>query len=218
MSNLGPAFLALLIATAANVLELVALKYPRTYFLLTVSSCPPLYIYSLIYGAIAGFIVFTGIIPAQLRTNIDIWTEALLVGIGIKAVLRIRFFSVPEANTSTKLEVPVGFETFIFILDTWFLPMIDLSEFNRVRRFLEPWADKFSDLKEVRQIFEHELSQNYKSVWKEIEAKLDDPDPNSIKKISDAFEYFLKQMGKETLIRAFDLKPQKTGETTVGSV
>src|SRR5436190_8278552 len=107
MSNLGPAFVALLLASVITVAELITSEYSDTFFI--VRSSPSLYVYSLIYGVLAFITVLTGFPHIEVVGISNSWSEAIVVGLSIKAVLHIRIFSVKIGQGTDPL--PFGTET-----------------------------------------------------------------------------------------------------------
>src|SRR5262249_38619671 len=123
----------------------------------------------------------------------------------VKAFLHIRFFNVP-APTTGSTPIPVGLETLVYIFEPWFLRTIDLKEFNGVRSFLDPWVQKYPDADTVLQSIRKNLfTEEHNFIMKDVERALHDPNPDSSKKVLDALEIYLKNMGRESLVRAFPL-------------
>src|SRR2546423_952318 len=94
MTNLGPAFIALLIASVITAIELITTYYSSTFF--TIRSCPYFYLYSLIYGVIALIIVASGKSHIEVVGVSNPWLQAAVVGFSIKAIFHIRLFSMKE--------------------------------------------------------------------------------------------------------------------------
>lgn len=167
MPLLLKAFLAFLIASSIAWVELVTSKYPRTIELFW-KPCKSLWIYAAVYGLIsfgftmaygplhkAGILQFqapteatgaaqapaTGAAASPVEASLLI---AIMIGLSAKALLHIRFFSIP--TTGTQQTFPVGTETIVQLFEPWLLRTIAIDEFNAVSRYLTKRAGDYSDL------------------------------------------------------------------------
>ncbi len=204
MVSLGPPLLALLIASGITATELVTSEYSSTYF--TVYRCPSLYLYSLIYGTFALFIVALGTESSHIEV-IGIsnpWIQAVIIGLSIKAVFHIRLFSVTRGQGADPL--PIGLETFVQIFEPQLKHRIEQEETHGLHRFLDPRVMKYSDPNDVRVRIMGNLSRHMTreariAFKQDLEDILNDPD----ERIFGAMQLYLAFMGKKNLERIFPL-------------
>jgi len=210
----GSAALAFLLASGIAASELITTKYPRTYFIFIPRRCLALYVYSFIYGLLAFVIVFFNIVPLQA----DVWIQAVIVGVSVKAFLHIRFWSVPTPAPTGKAGesegFPIGPETILQLFEPWLLRTITLDEFNGVREFLGPRAVKYTDPQDVERRIRDNLSESLPvaelaSFRRDLDAIFQSnptrsqSNPTGNAQIIRAMELYLKLFGKQSFNRAF---------------
>jgi hypothetical protein len=144
------AALAGVVAFLVVVLELITSKYARTAkFAVTAW---PLYVYGFIYAVIAAFAQafslakINGGDAAQGAVVSNLWVQALIVGISVKAFLHIRLFSVGSGTGS----FPVGIESLTQLFEPWLLNTLDLDHAVAKITYLQPKAAKYTDLAKVK--------------------------------------------------------------------
>src|ERR1700675_1692923 len=102
MFNLiGPAILALALASFVAWLELATSKYPRTLSL--IRKYWALYVYALVYG-VAGFAIMLLLPLLSIKLEGPLignrWVEAVAIGLSTKAFLHIRLFTISTGAQS----------------------------------------------------------------------------------------------------------------------
>ncbi len=202
MSILGPAILAFVIAAFISVLELITAKYPRTYFLLRKNL--KLYVYALIYGVIA-FGIMLGLRALVTAGTIKLeglglsspWVQAIAVGVTTKAFLHINLFNVTVGAQT----MPVGLETLVQLFEPTLLRMILLDEFNAVRSYVKPYADKHSLLTDDRA----KIKENIPSTLPTQERAAFESDLDKTSTVTEAMELFLRFLGRANFNRVFPL-------------
>jgi hypothetical protein len=198
--------LAFLLASAITALELITAEYPHTSFVLTPRQCPAFYLYVLCYGAIAAF-VFWKLDQANLNKivrleeigwNTRLWV-AIYVGVSIRALLNIR---IVQARIGP-LSFPVGLATFVVPLEAWLRgKKLRLQEWNAVRFYVNPRADKYDDISDVREHIRrnmppHLAEEENKALELDVEQKLDS--------VVEIMERYLRTTGKRTFERVFPI-------------
>jgi hypothetical protein len=193
--------LAALIATGITLLELVTTKYPHSFFVLLL--CPTLYGYSFLYGGVAAVIM---LLFSPSKFGVSSWfIEAIIVGISIKALLKITLFSVPIPNSSDVF--PIGTESVTRLLEPWLLETISTEEFNGLRQFVKPWVSRHPDPNAVRELIIENLppsiedDPNIRAAFiRDLDLKLQyDP------KVTRAMEFYIRRLGKKSFVRVFSL-------------
>lgn len=202
MSALGPAVLAFVVACAIAVLEVITSRYPRTYFVLTPTRSWALYAHAAIYGLIAfgvtlGLSALTdsGVVRLEGLGLGDPWVQSLAAGLTVKAFLHIRLFSATVGSQS----FPIGVESLVQLFEPWLLASIATDEFNGVREFLEPRAQRYPDLNDVRQ----RIHDNLPRLLTEQERAAFLRDVEAASRTTDAMELYLGLLGKRTFDRVF---------------
>ncbi len=142
----GKLLLAFVIAAFIVLVELIASKYPRTFFLVKKSKA--LYAYAFIYGAISLLVMRVG---DQLGIKIEgltgSWWQPIVIGVSIKAFLHLRLFTVTIGTQS----YPVGVESFVQLFEPWLLRTIDLEHDNAIRVFIKDRAERYRNLDQVKE-------------------------------------------------------------------
>lgn len=198
MDLLGPIILAFVIAASFTALELITGQYPRTFFLL--SGCKLLWLYAVIYGAIAAIVV--ALLPHLPGTTIEgvglenPWFQAVAVGISLKAFLHIRLFNV---STGPGQSFPVGVESLVQVFEPWLLRSIDLEHFNAVRQFVKDHAARHSDLDAAKAAIRAEIPPSFSDQEK---AALNS-DVETSTSVEQAMETYLTYVGRATFERVF---------------
>jgi hypothetical protein len=197
-SLLGPAALAFVIAVVFTLAELVTTKYPRTFF--AVRGIRSFYIYGMIYGLIAGFVVFFypllaegGEVKVEGLGLGNAWVRAVALGMSAKALIHVRLFTLNVGATS----IPIGIETAALLFEPWLTRRIIFGEFEGVRGVVGPRAQKYTNLASVKDL-----------IVAHIPSGLPDEEKVSFKRdleatttVDGAFELYLRFAGKDS----FDL-------------
>lgn len=188
------------VAFFVALFELVTSKYARTFFFCRKSVA--LYSYSLVYGAI-GFGVALGINSLIENETItlegpgveNLWVQAAVVGLAIKALLHIRVFTVGTGPQT----FPIGAETIVQVFEPWLLRTIELDHFNQGREFIEPRAEKHSDLSEVKK----QIKENVPRSFSQQERTAFEADVDKMVRVVDAMELCIEVLGRRTFNRVF---------------
>jgi hypothetical protein len=180
---IGPAILALILASSLAWLELVTSKYVRTFFL--IRNDWALYGYSLVYGVIsAGAVVLWDLIPGLASQGArNLWFRAIVAGVSSKALLHIRLFTLPGGS-------PFGTESIVNLFEPALLQNIDLNEFNQVRKFVADRAKKYKDLEVVKKTILENLP-----TLEEVERKSFETDIEKATIVA-AMELYLRRFGR----------------------
>lgn len=202
MNIFGPAILAFVIAAAISVSELITAKYPRTFFLLRKNH--KLYLYALTYGAVA-FGIMLGLRALVTAETVKLeglglslpWVQAIAVGLTTKAFLHINLFNVTVGSQP----MPVGLETLVQLFEPALLRTILLDEFNAVRNYAQPHADKHSNLPDDK----GKIKRNIPSTLPAQERAAFESDLDKTDTVIDAMELFLRFVGRATFNRVFPL-------------
>lgn len=203
MANWQPAILALVIASIFTLVELITTKYPRTGFVLTPRRSRSLYAYALIYGLIAfgAVLGLRQLIAAKAITLEGVgisnrWVQAIALGLSAKALLHIRLFSV---STGSEQPFPVGVETIVQVFEPWLLRTIDIDEFDGVRTFLNSYAQRYTDLDQVRRM----IMDNVPTSLPAQERTAFIADVEKATNVRVAMELCLRLLGKSSFSRIF---------------
>jgi hypothetical protein len=198
--NIGPAFLAFIIATFIAWLELITSKYPRTFDHLW--RCWQLYLYALVYGVIsfAGMLglsqlVKGGAIKLEGLFLSSVWFQAIAIGLSTKALLHIRLFTISVGTTT----FPLGTESVLHTFEPLVLEKIDLFEFNAIRSFIGKRAGDYSDLKAVKETIKFNTPQSLAG----LDKKSFEVDVDTKKTVIEAMELYLRRFGRESFNRVF---------------
>lgn len=202
MITLGPALLALFVATFFTLLELITSEYPRTYpLLLKVSN--KIYAYSIIYGLIAfgttlgiDSLVTGDIVSIEGPGLTNIWIRALVIGFTVKAFLHVRLFTV---GISGREQFPIGIETIVQLFEPWLLRDIKIDHFNSIRSYIQPRLITYNELTTVKQTIE----SNIPTTLPEAERKAFQQDISQAASIPEAMELFIGFLGLGSFERAF---------------
>ena len=194
--------LTFLIASLITSLELITSKYPRTFFLLKKSWA--IYSYAFIYGLIGSIVMLgldqlinAGIIQVSGFGLSNPWIQSITVGLTIKAFLHINLFNVTVGSQS----FPVGVESIVQIFEPWLLRTIELDNFNSVRNFINPRANKYSNLEDVKKKIIADIPRTF-SEQERVAFKTDIEKANNI---NEAMELYLNFLGKMSFERLFPL-------------
>jgi hypothetical protein len=195
-----PSLLAAFIAAGITLLELTTSSYRHTHFLLWKHW--QIYLYFVIYGAIAaGLMAFVDVLIANKYITLQglgtgsPWVRAVIVGITVKALTQITFFNVAAGAGS----MPVGISTFIKIYEPTLLDSLNLAVWNDGRDFIAPFALRYSNINQVRQLIAANLpptlsTERKAAVLSEIGMKLT---------VVEVMEVFLNAAGRSTFRRTF---------------
>jgi hypothetical protein len=147
----GPPVLAFLLGSLVSYWNLVTSKYPRTHFL--IRGYRPLKYYCGVYGISAIVIVLLVQVGAlivnipSLSSVLGRWVLAVLVGVFIKTFVETRLsITVTIGNRS----VPIGIDTFVRLFEPRLLGYIHEHEFYKVREFLKPSEQQYTNLSDVK--------------------------------------------------------------------
>ena len=201
---MGPALVAMVIASGIAAIELITSKYPHTYFVLTLRKCWALYAYSLVYGVIAlvatlGLSSLEGANLYQLK-GIGLsnpWVRSVAVALTIKAILHIRLFTATVGTAS----FPVGVETLVQIFEPWLLRMrtIDIDAFTALRDFLAPRERKYPDITDVLE----RIRENIPSTLPQEERVAFLADLDTQDRVIVVMERYIRWLGKSNFNRVF---------------
>jgi hypothetical protein len=200
MDYLGPAFLALVIASLVTWLELVTSKYPRTISFLWGSW--QLYVYAGAYGLIAFAVVLllqplieSGQVQFESAIAKNPWVQGAAVGITIKSLMHIRLLTIKD--------VPIGVETLVHLFEPWLLEGIGLDEFAEVDHYIRGKAGQppyAGDLPKVKTIILDKLptlplSNTEKIAFREA--------INQCTTVEEAMILFLRRFGRRIFEAVF---------------
>jgi hypothetical protein len=124
---------------------------------------------------------------------------AVMLGLSAKALLHIRFFSVP--TTGTQQTFPVGTETFVQLFEPWLLRTIAIDEFNAVSAYLRAKAQGYTDLNAVKTTIKANLPGPAAFPDPERTALMLDVDQAG--SVGSALEIYLRAFGVSTVDRVF---------------
>jgi hypothetical protein len=161
-----------------------------------------LHIYGTFYSAFAGCIAFilNNLLSAEIIKISGLglsnsWWQAILVGVFTKAFMKTRLFTVSNGVGDP---FPVGIDSIVQIFEPWLLNNIRLDDFNHVRTFIKPHADRLDDLRQVKQC----IKRNIPTLPRvEMEAFLVDLDKT--RSTTEAMELYLRRFGTTTFLRVF---------------
>ena len=125
------------------------------------------------------------------------WVQAIAVGLTTKAFLHINLFNVTVGSQP----MPVGLETLVQLFEPALLRTILLDEFNAVRNYIQPYADKYSDLGADKV----KIAQNIPPTLPPQERAAFDSDLDKTNAVIDAMELFLRFLGRASFNRVFPL-------------
>jgi hypothetical protein len=192
------AFLSFVLASLVATTELLTSKYPQTLFLLT--KCRPLYVYGVIYGVSSAAVMValgTGTIKLEGLGLANPLVQAIVAGVFTKAMLHIRFYNVSIGNES----FPIGTESFVQLFEPFLLRNIHLYEFAKVREYVQPRAQKYNDLNDVKARVKADLPPS----TPEAEKKGLEADIEKMTAVVEAMEFYLTRFGKANFNRVFPL-------------
>ena len=188
-SLLGTAVLALGIAFIFTLVELVTAKYPRTFF--AIRGLWSFWGYGLIYGLIAGFVAFLyptlaegGEIKVEGFGLGNAWVRAAALGLSAKALMHVRLFTVNAT--------PIGIETVALLFEPMLTRRIIVGEFNGVLGVVEPRAQKYTNLGDVKD----RITGHVPSGLPDDEKVSFKRDLDATTTVRHAFELFLRFVGK----------------------
>jgi len=130
-----------------------------------------------------------------LGLNTRFWV-AVYVGASIKALLSIR---VAEAHLGS-LSLPLGLATIVAREGPLRNKLLPLQVWNAVRYYVNPRAQKYNDISDVRERIEHNTpphlaEEEDKALELDVEQKLDS--------VEEIMERYLRKVGKRTFDRVF---------------
>jgi len=209
MSLLWPAVIAFGIGAFFTWFELRTSKYPNTGFLIAWQR--PVLIYCTIYGLIAiggfllsGSLIVTGKLKIEglgLESPYAPYILAAVLGLSSKAIMQLNLYTVTVGSTP----FPLGFQTIIQLFEPYLSRSILIKEFEEVRKFVTPYADKFPDSDKAN------LGRVKKMIQDNIPTSLPQQDKaafeNEINKeiqVREAMERFLRFLGHGTFVRVFN--------------
>lgn len=195
------ALLAFVIAAALTWIEFRTSKYPNTGFLIRWSR--PLWIYCGIYGLIAfgGFILFDWLARESGPLKIEglgltsPYVRAAVLGFSSKAIMQLNIFTVTSGSTS----FPIGFQTVVQLFEPYLLRLVIFEEFNLVRKFVAPFANKYPNLNTVKTMIKDNIPQSLSTQERAAFENEIDKDTQ----VLGAMERFLRFLGKSTFERVF---------------
>jgi hypothetical protein len=205
METWVPPIVAFFTAFVIVLLELLTTNYSRTSFVLVKESA--LYTYGAVYGLIAVIVLLTlnALTNAKTITVEGLglsspYIRALIVGISVKALLHINIATVKVGSKST----PIGLETIVQLFEPALLRTIELSKFNGIRKYIEPYTRTRTRITTIKSIIKKNIPQSFSR--EEIAAL--EKDINKATDKTELFELVIENLGKKTLERIFpDNKP-----------
>lgn len=138
LNFIGPGVLAFILAGTVAWLELVTSKYPQTVYF--IRKYWALYVYALVYGVVGcALMLLLPLLSIKLEGPwiSSRWVQAVIIGFSTKAFLHIRLFTAGS--------VPIGIESILHLFEPTLLQNIELEEYYKVKEFLSPRAEKYSD-------------------------------------------------------------------------
>ncbi|PWU00938.1 MAG: hypothetical protein C5B51_23905 [Terriglobia bacterium] len=206
MPDLGPPLVALTVASAVTLLEMITSSYPRTFYF--VRRCGALYAYVVVYGmvalgVVAGFdtVVHSGNLRLEGFGVSNPWFRAVALGVSVKALLHIRLFTVGIGDRN----MPFGTETIVQMFEPWLMEQVQFYEFNSVREFLRPWEQQHSNIADIRSIVLANLPYSFAGAERvAFEVSLKRRDRTAI----ECMEMYLRRFGKANFERAFSRSAQ----------
>jgi hypothetical protein len=109
--------------------------------------------------------------------------------------MQLNIFTVTSGFTA----FPIGFQTVVQLFEPYLLRLIVLDEFNAVRQFVKPFADRHTDLNTVKTM----IKQNIPSSLSSQERAAFENDIDKDTQVHEAMERFLRFLGKRTFERVF---------------
>ena len=194
--------LAFVVGAFFSSFELITASYPRTFPLLFRSRA--LWGYALIYGTIgaclafgADYLVSSGKLKLEGVILSAKWFRAVAIGISIKSLLHINLFNVAAGSQS----VPIGIETLTKIFEPQLLRAIIFDEFEEVRRYVEPYSQKHTDLATVKAT----IAKNVPPTLPTQESQAFETELAKTTNVVEAMERGLRFLGRKTFKRIFPL-------------
>lgn len=189
--------IAFVTAAFFAALELITRDYPRTFSFIKKSWA--LWIYTFTYGFISLLSVLvldsTELIKVEGLGLANPLVRAFAVGTLVKAFLHIRLFNATVGTQS----FPVGVETLTQTFEPYLLQTIDFYHFSSVRAFLQPYTERYKDIREVKRRIKDNLPPNLaEDVKKGMTGALEKG--SSIVELMDSY---LRLMGKHNFKRVF---------------
>jgi hypothetical protein len=200
VSFVAAPLIAGIVAFLVQLGELYFTKYPNTIELF-IKKTSKIYAYSFMYG-IAGVVlmlIMLFFVDVQvLATDTpfsNIYIQAVLVGLTVKGLLEINFFSFRVGSQS----VPAGLKTLTQIFDPYFSKQLDLEEYNYSKEYVDQRAAKYQELDKIQ-----------KSIKDNAHAGLNDQDFQVFlidlsrnETPSEALRFYLERFGKKNFDRVF---------------
>jgi len=211
MSNWGPVTISFAVGALFSWFELCTSKYPNTSFLIAFKR--PVLIYCIIYGIIAsGVFLLAGSLIADGKLTIEgiglsaqhphPYIVAVLLGLSCKAIMQLNLYTVTVGATPW----PIGFQTVIQLFEPYLIRAILITEFDEVRNFVKPYADRFpvsngnlASLDTVKQMIKDNIPE---SLSNEERAGFEN-DIGKYQQVWEAMERFLRFLGPGTFRRVF---------------
>lgn len=200
VSFVAALLIAGIVAFLIQLGELYFTKYPNTIELF-IKKTSKIYAYSFMYG-IAGVILMlilllfvdVQVLAADNPLG-NIYLQALLVGLTVKGLLEINFFSFRVGSQS----VPAGLKTVTQIFEPYFTKQLDLEEYNYSKEYVDQRAATYPDLEKIK-----------KSIRDNAHAGINDQDFQVFlidlgrnETASEALRFYLERFGKKNFDRVF---------------
>ncbi len=125
------------------------------------------------------------------------WRQSIAIGLSTKAFMHLRLFNISIGSES----VPVGIESIVQLFEPWLLGSIELSEFNTVRRYLQPCITVYPTLDSVKKTVKDNIPLTLSGSVREA-FKID---VDKAEQVTDLMELYLRRFGKENFERIFPL-------------
>ncbi len=150
IQTVGPPAVAFVLAGGFATIELLTTRYRHTYFLLLPPfRCWALYIYAFMYATVglALALVLTYLIQARVLRVEGLgldqsWLRALYVGVATKGFLQFSVVSIGEER--------IGPATIMKAFEPAILHAITIDEDNLVKNYLDPYAQRYPVVADVR--------------------------------------------------------------------
>jgi hypothetical protein len=199
----GPIILAALTAAVTAAGGAIGKRRPD----FVPSTAPAFYWYCAMYFILGGLVMWiaqdSGFIGLRFPDDSQ-HVLALGIGIAIRPLLQMKLFSVRINNQV----VDVGFSALIAPFEGVLLNAITLHRDDEVRRFLAPYEETFSDLRDVKKRIENHLPDTLKTSESRTLLKR----AAAATTPAEAMEIYLRLVGKAVFKRTFRLpQPRSRG-------
>jgi len=200
---LGPALVGFAVAVLITGLELVQLKFPKTWVFAVKSWA--LYVYCLIYGLIAFFVLWgfdslrsNGVIKVEGLGASNPWILALYVGISVKALLHIRLYTVGSGT-------PIGPETIVHLFEPGLIDSVEQRHFVDRTLYVATIVNRCTAM--TQEQIKQKLTANIRSTLPAPEKGALELDIQKAKTPDEAITVYLNRFGKHSVEVLFPKPP-----------